>query len=146
LATLVAAIAVLAVLTDAAWLVERQEADIGLLLPAGLLGSLLFVVSLLVQATAKRLALVEAQAQQAATEVEALELLNEQIVAHMHTGILRIDDRGLVEAVNDSALKLLQLKPRTQYTLGEISVDLENQYAEWRSGLRNKPEPFRLHG
>jgi len=144
LATLVAAIAVLAVLTDAAWLVERQEADIGLLLPAGLLGSLLFVVSLLVQATAQRLALVEAQAQQAATEVEALELLNEQIVAHMHTGILRIDDRGLVEAVNDSALKLLQLKPRTQYALGEISPDLENQYAEWRSGLRNKPEPFRL--
>jgi two-component system sensor histidine kinase PilS (NtrC family) len=143
LATLVAAIATFAVLTNAAWLVERQEADVGLLLPAGLLGSLLFFVSLLVQETAKRLAFVETQAQLAATEVEALEQLNEQIVAHMQTGILRIDDRGFVEAVNDSALKLLQLKPRNQYTLGEISVDLEHQYAEWRSGLRKKPEPFR---
>ncbi len=144
LATLIAAIAVLAVLADAAWLVRRAEADIGLLLPAGILGSLLFAVSLLVQATAQRLEVVEAQASRAAQQVATLQQLNEQIVSHMDTGILQINAEGVIEPVNQAATKLLQLKPRASSSLVDVNVDLQNQYDEWLISKRHKPEPFRI--
>ena len=54
LATVIAAIAVLAVLMDTAWMVSRTEATLNMLLSAGLLGSLLFALSLLVQVMTSR--------------------------------------------------------------------------------------------
>ena len=143
LATLIAAIAVLSVLADAAWLVTRGEADISLLLPAGILGSLLFVVSLLVQLTNQRLRIAEGQASEAALEVEALQLLNEQIVSNMDTGILRIRADGTINPVNHAAIKLLQLRPRADLKLADVNVELQNQYNEWRISQRHKKEPFR---
>lgn len=143
LATLIAAIAVLSVLADAAWLVTRGEADISLLLPAGILGSLLFVVSLFVQVTNQRLRIAEGQASEAALEVEALQLLNEQIVSNMDTGILRIRADGTINPVNHAAIKLLQLRPRADLKLSDVNVELQNQYNEWRISQRHKREPFR---
>lgn len=144
LATLIAAIAVLSVLADAAWLVQRAEADIGLLLPAGILGSLLFAVSLLVQATAQRLEVVEAEASRATLQVAALQQLNEQIVSHMDTGILRISPTGVMSPVNHAAAKLLQLRPRSSINVVDVSANLHKQYSKWLINPRQKPEPFRM--
>ena len=106
LATFIAALSVLAVLVDAAWMVSRGEATLGMMVSAGLLGSLLFALSLLVQILAYRLATAEAEATEAQAAVQTLQLLNEQIISHMETGILLADGAGGAAGINDSARRL----------------------------------------
>ena len=144
LATVIAAIAVLAVLMDTAWMVSRSEATINMLLSAGLLGSLLFALSLLVQVMTSRLAEAEADAVNAKATVEALQRLNEQIIIHMETGILLADHTGSAICINDAARTLLGLAEGERVHLLNISADLANQYQEWCETSTDIPEPFRI--
>lgn len=144
LATLVAAIAVLALLTDALWLVTRGAADIGTMLPAGILGSLFFVVSLLVQLMTKRLAAAEAERQSAEMQVAALQQLNQQIVLRMETGIVLAGQDGACTPINAAAQKLLNLSERRQTTLAIIAPELDQQYRAWLTDSRQRPKPFRV--
>ena len=144
LATVIAAIAVLAVLMDTAWMVSRSEATINMLLSAGLLGSLLFALSLLVQVMTSRLAEAEADAVNAKATVEALQRLNEQIIIHMETGILLADHTGSAICINDAAQTLLGLAEGERVHLLNISADLANQYQEWCETSTDLPEPFRI--
>ena len=144
LATLIAAIAALAVLADTVWMVSRGEADFGMLLPSGVLGSLLFAVSLLFQLMASRLAMAEAQADAAESQVQALQQLNQQVILHMQTGILLVNSRGLVTAINAAAQRLLSLEPGQSSEINLVSPDLAHQYILWSEGNRHRPEPFRI--
>ena len=144
LATVIAAIAVLAVLMDTAWMVSRSEATINMLFSAGLLGSLLFALSLLVQVMTSRLAKAEADAVNARATVEALQRLNEQIIIHMETGILLADHTGSAICINDAAQTLLGLAEGERVHLLNISADLANQYQEWCETSTDLPEPFRI--
>ncbi|MDG1066013.1 MAG: ATP-binding protein [Luminiphilus sp.] len=144
LATVIAAIAVLAVLMDTAWMVSRSEATVNMLLSAGLLGSLLFALSLLVQVMTSRLAEAEADAFNAKATVEALQRLNEQIIIHMETGILLSDNAGTAICINDAAQTLLGLAEGERIHLLNISADLANQYQEWCETSTDLPEPFRI--
>lgn len=144
LATLVAAIGVLAVLFDTLWLVSRGEADIGMMLPAGILGSLIFAVSLLVQGMALRLARAEAQADAAESQVLALQEINQQIILHMDTGVLLISEDRQISPINAAAQRLMNLQPGEQVEISLISPELKNQYEQWRLGARQTPQPFRL--
>lgn len=144
LATLVAAIGVLAVLSDSLWQVAQGTVDIGMMLPAGILGSLLFAVSILMQVTAHRLARAEAQANAAETQVLALQEINQQIILHMNTGVLLINDEGRMTPINAAAQRLLNLRPGEQSEIGLVSHHLKNQYEEWLMGAGHRPEPFRI--
>ena len=144
LATVIAAIAVLAVLMDTAWMVSRGEATLNMLLSAGLLGSLLFALSLLVQVMTSRLAEAEADTIRAKATVEALQRLNEQIIVHMETGILLADTTGTAICINDAAQKLLGLKEGDRIHLLTVSADLANQYQEWCETNTALTEPFRI--
>ena len=144
LATVIAAIAVLAVLMDTAWMVGRNEATINMLLSAGILGSLLFALSLLVQVMTSRLAEAEADAVNAKATVEALQRLNEQIIIHMETGILLADHTGSAICINEAAQTLLGLAEGERVHLLNISADLANQYQEWCETSTDLPEPFRI--
>lgn len=144
LATLVAAIAVLAVLADAFWMVGHNQAEVGTLLPAGILGSLLFTVSLIVQLMASRLATAEAQADAAEARIAALQRINQQIIVHMDRGILLVDAALRLSPVNAAATRLLNLGANEMISMGQVSPDLANQYLEWLESGRHKPEPFRI--
>lgn len=144
LATVIAAIAVLAILMDTAWMVTRSEATLNMLLSAGLLGTLLFTLSLLVQFMTSRLTQAEADASQAKAKVEALQRLNEQIIIHMETGILLADHTGTAICINEAAHTLLGLNEGERIHLLNISADLANQYQEWCETSTDLPEPFRI--
>lgn len=144
LATLVAAIAVLAVLADAFWMVGQNQADVSTLLPAGILGSLLFTVSLIVQLMASRLAAAEAQVDAAEVRVAALQRLNQQIIVHMDRGIVLVDPELRLSPVNAAATRLLSLSANDTIAMGDVSPDLANQYIEWLESGQHKPEPFRI--
>lgn len=144
LATFIAALSVLAVLMDTAWMVSRGEATLGMMVSAGLLGSLLFALSLLVQIMATRLASAEAEATEAQATVQALQRLNEQIISHMETGILLAGKAGVASCINEAACRLLGFNQGDTIPLSDLSNELARQHQEWLATGSQQPEPFRL--
>ena len=144
LATLLAALAVLAVLTDTAWMISRGEATVSVLLSAGLLGSLLFALSLLVQLMASRITAAEAEAIEAQAAVERLQRLNAQIIGHMETGILLAEATGKATGINSAVERLTGVKSGQETHLLTLSAELANQFQEWRETGAIRTEPFRL--
>jgi two-component system sensor histidine kinase PilS (NtrC family) len=146
LAMLVAAISVLAILLDTTWLILRDVLDIGSLFPAGLLGLLVFGVALMVQTIAHRLGRAEELARNRASDLYNLQRLNEQIVQHMQTGILLVNNEGLVRVMNKSATRLLT--PQRQITepqgeqLKDYCVQLEDQFTQWKHSGIHRATPF----
>ena len=79
------------------------------MLSAGLLGILIFLISLLLQLIVARMANIERLADTATTQVATLEELNEQVIAHMTTGVCRISPDNQLTAMNLAAARLLEL-------------------------------------
>ena len=146
LAMLVAAISVLAILLDTAWLILRDVLDIGSLFPAGLLGLLVFGVALMVQTIAHRLGRAEELARNRSSDLYNLQRLNEQIVQHMQTGILLVNNEGIVRVMNKSAMRLLT--PERQITeqqggqLEDYCVQLADQFKQWEHSGWHRATPF----
>lgn len=146
LATLIAALSVLAILLDTAWLMLQGVLNTSHLFPAGILGLLVFAVSLMVQPIAHRLGRAEELARNRASDLYSLQRLNEQIVQHMQTGILLVDERGVVRIMNKAALGLLAPeRPATVEQgrqLGDYCAELAAQYRHWRETGSHRAKPF----
>ena len=146
LAMLVAAISVLAILLDTTWLILRDILNIGSLFPAGLLGLLIFGVALMVQTIAQRLGRAEELARNRATDLYNLQRLNEQIVQHMQTGILLVNNEGLVRVMNTSAIRLLAPEARIteekEEHLEDYCNQLADQFKQWKLSGVHRAKPF----
>lgn len=146
LATLIAALSVLAILLDTAWLMLHDVLQTTHLFPAGILGLLIFAVSLMVQPIAHRLGRAEELARNRASDLYTLQRLNEQIVQHMQTGILLVDDEGIVRIMNKSALGLLAPeRPATVEQgrqLADYCPELAYQYEHWKDSGVHRAKPF----
>lgn len=146
LATLIAAISVLAILLDTAWLMLHDVLNSSHLFPAGILGLLIFAVSLMVQPIAHRLGRAEELARNRASDLYTLQRLNEQIVQHMQTGILLVDDEGIVRIMNKAALGLLAPeRPATVEQgrqLADYCQELAYQYEHWKDRGVHRAKPF----
>ncbi len=110
---------------------------------AGLLGILIFVSALLASITAKRLKESEQHAEQASNELQTIVQMNEHIIRSMRTGILVIQNDGLILMANNAALELLgQIKINTQSNLKEISADLYNRFINWNNNTIQNHQPI----
>lgn len=146
IATAVAAIATLAVLSDSAYQLQQGLIDENGMLSAGLLGALIFLISLLLQFIVAKLAKVERLADVATTQVATLEELNEQVIAHMTTGVCRISAEGYLTPVNDAAIRLLELPEKgVAIPIAEINVGLAEHVRLWLDGGHTIATPFRRH-
>ena len=148
LATLIAAMSVLAILADTVWLIVRNNLDLNGLFPAGLLGLLIFGVSLMVQFVAIRLGRAEELARSRASDLYNLQRLNEQIVQHMQTGILLITEAGGVRVMNKAASTMLSPdRPITMEQgrmLSHYSDDLAQQFLYWQEAKQHRAQPFKV--
>ncbi len=145
-ATAVAALATLAVLSDRAYQLQQGVIDANDMLSAGLLGSLLFLISLLLQRIVGRMAKIEALADAAATQVATLEELNQQVIAHMATGVCRISEDNQLSAVNQAAAQLLNLPGTdTPVPIEALNTALAEHLRRWRAGEHTTATPFRVH-
>jgi two-component system sensor histidine kinase PilS (NtrC family) len=146
LATLIAALAVMALLLDTVWLILSGVLQTSALFPAGLLGALIFMVSLMVQAMAQRLGRAEELARSRASDLYDLQRLNEQIVQHMDTGILLVDQDGIVRVMNKSASALLvperPVLMEQGRQLAAYCQELAYQFARWRDTGQHRASPF----
>ncbi len=145
-ATLVAALTVLAILLDTLRLVSTGQLSVEAFFPAGLLGILFFVVSGIVQLIALRLGRAEAMAMQRASDLYRLQRLNEQIVQHMQTGILLVDDDNRARIMNGAAGRMLDPSRPVALEQGrpidEYSAELTQRLETYRATGRQNGVPF----
>ncbi|MFT5484801.1 MAG: two-component system sensor histidine kinase PilS (NtrC family) [Halieaceae bacterium] len=136
IATLVAAMSALATLSDTLRLVAMQLLNIKSFLPAGLLGTLYFAISLFIQLISTRMRAAQSLAQQRTQALYDLQRLNEQVVQHMKTGILLIDSNTRVRVINPAATVLLgvnsDINMQPGRPLEDYHVELARQLARWR--------------
>ena len=144
LSLLIAAITVIAVLSEGLIQFESTGKANGLL-PAGMFGTLIFLITLAVQVLARRLFRAESAALEAQQQREALKALNEEIILHMSTGVLRVDNQGQLHPINRQARQWLALEGQATYSLDNLSTPLRTQYDDWQNGLRPSGQPFKPH-
>ena len=148
LATLIAALTVMATLLDTLRLIGLQELGFESLFPAGFLGLLIFGVSLLVQGIARRLGRAEELARNRASDLYDLQRLNEQIVQHMQTGILLVSDDGIVRVMNKAATTLLAPERPAAMEhgrqLADYNSELAYQFEHWKNTGLHRTKPFTI--
>ena len=146
LATLIAALSVMATLLDTLRLVGLDELPLSAMFPAGLLGILIFGVSLLMQGIAGRLGRAEELARNRASDLYDLQRLNEQIVQHMQTGILLVGDDGVVRVMNKAAIGLLApdrpMSMEHGRQLADYNTELAYQFEHWKNSGLHRTKPF----
>jgi two-component system sensor histidine kinase PilS (NtrC family) len=149
-ATLIAAMSVIALLADTLRLINEGILGINSLFPAGLLGSLILTVSILIQLVARRLGKAEALARKRAADLYNLQRLNEQIVQHMETGILIVYASGAVRVMNQAATRLLDPSRPVPMEQGRMLADyhegLADQFNGWKADGEHNPTPLQIHG
>jgi two-component system, NtrC family, sensor histidine kinase PilS len=127
----VAAIALLAVQGIILW--ERGFSS-GDFANAGVIGGLIFVVTISVLPIAKRLRESEALIRQRDFDIANLAELNEFIVQHLRESILVVDEQDRIRLINESAGQLLKGETVPSDTLlGEVSPRLLFLLENWRS-------------
>jgi two-component system sensor histidine kinase PilS (NtrC family) len=146
LATLIASLAVLALLFDTTRLILTDALKPNSLFPAGLLGALIFGVSVMVQAIANRLGKAEELARNRASDLYNLQRLNEQIVQHMDIGILLVNQDGLVRVMNKASTTLLAperpVAVEQGRQLADYSQELAYQFEHWKDTGLHRAKAF----
>lgn len=100
---------------------------------AALLGITFFITAYICHALAMRIHESEALAESRAVDLQNLAQLNEQIVQHMQSGVLVLDNNGRVHLFNNSARNLLGFSGDiTGQPLERISSDVDNLFRHWR--------------
>lgn len=139
LATLSAAIASLAIIADTLRLISQNHLDTSSLLPSGMMGFALFVISFFIQNLAQRIRKAQFLAEQQQATVSQLEHLNQLIVQRMRTGILVSDSHSNIKMQNDAARELLQ-----QEHIGSLSGDLLNRFNQWQQQQQFQTPTLRI--
>lgn len=112
-------------------------------LQAGLLGFLLFVVSLSLQYLGGKIRKNELLAREQAVNIESLQEMNDQIIQRMHNGILVVNRNGKLLNINDAASRFLQ-SSETQESNTMLPDVLATQLQDWLEDNNSKAPPFRL--
>ncbi len=114
--------------------------------PAGILGVLLFVTSLIFSQLSKALVIAQ-QVAESESEVSAgLQELNQLIIDRMHTGILVVDDCGVIQQINSAARELLGRGEGPQaLRIGDSispELHLQDHLRRWHATPGYQTDPF----
>ena len=133
LALMFAAVAALALLLQQAFTTLAARSDAGDFASAGIVGALMFIVTLGVGPLARSLRESEERVRQREVDVANLAELNQFIVQHLRESILVVDENDTIRLINESAAPLLQAAMRAAGTpLGEVSPRLLYLLDTWR--------------
>ena len=115
---------------------------------AGLLGLVFFVSSFLASVLSRRVRLSEQLAIEREEDIINLEILNEDIIQNMRTGIIVVDHDAHIRLANSSAESLLGHIPLSnQPQLKQILPSLDERYHEWLEQPQMHQNPIRqAHG
>jgi two-component system sensor histidine kinase PilS (NtrC family) len=133
LALMFAAIAAISVLVQQTLTTLAARGDAGDFASAGIIGALIFIVTLGVAPLARNLRESEERVRQREVDVANLAELNQFIVQHLRESILVVDANDTIRLINESAALLLHGASVPQGTpLGEVSPRLLYLLDTWR--------------
>ena len=133
LALMFAAVAALALLLQQAFTTLAERSDPVDFASAGIVGALMFIVTLGVGPLARSLRESEERVRQREVDVANLAELNQFIVQHLRESILVVDDHDTIRLINESAASMLHGDPVSPGTpLGEVSPRLSYLLDTWR--------------
>lgn len=133
LAFLFAALAALALLVQQGFVTLLGRGDAGDFTAAGIVGALMFLITLGVGPLSRSLRESEERVRQRDVDVANLAELNQFIVQHLRESILVVDENDSIRLINESAAQLLMRGPVTPGTpLGEVSPRLLYLLGTWR--------------
>src|SRR5688572_29539594 len=133
LALMFAAVATLAVLVQQTLTTLAARGDASDFASAGIIGALIFIVTLGVGPLARNLRESEERVRQREVDVANLAELNQFIVQHLRESILVVDANDTIRLINESAALLLQGKSVQPGTpVGEVSPRLLYLLETWR--------------
>ena len=129
-----AAIATLSILGEQFFSLIGGVSDTSNFSAAGVLGAIIFAISLAARPLARRIQFSEALARQRGVDLANLSELNEYIVQHLRESIVVLDADNRVRLINASAAQLLGAPPNCHGTdISEASSDLASYIVQWRA-------------
>lgn len=133
-----AALATLAVLGEQFFSQMAGVSDTSNYSAAGVLGAIIFAISLAARPLARRIQFSEALARQRGVDLANLSELNEYIVQHLRESIVVVDADDRIRLINGSAAQLLGTPADCRgIELADASIDLAEHVAGWR---KRQPE------
>ncbi|MGK0498568.1 MAG: two-component system sensor histidine kinase PilS (NtrC family) [Oceanicoccus sp.] len=148
LALLTASMASLAILADTIRLINDKQLDVSSFLPTGLLGLVLFITAFLIQHLANRIRGAQQIAEQRGRDLSQLQSLNQSIVQRMRTGIIVINDNGLIQLANSAASELLadpKLNTIDNSSMVFLQPELMTQFRHWQQSPQFLSPTFRAN-
>jgi two-component system sensor histidine kinase PilS (NtrC family) len=128
-----AALATLAILGEQFFSQIAGVSDTGNYSAAGVLGAIIFAISLAAKPLAKRIQVSEELARQRGVDLANLSELNEYIVQHLRESIVVLDTNDQIRLINTSAAQLLGASDASHgRRLDEVSRTLADYIAAWR--------------
>lgn len=128
-----AALATLAVLGEQFFSQMAGVSDTSNYSAAGVLGAIIFAISLAARPLARRIQFSEALARQRGVDLANLSELNEYIVQHLRESIVVVDADDRIRLINGSAAQLLGAPADCRgIELADASIDLAEHVAGWR--------------
>jgi two-component system sensor histidine kinase PilS (NtrC family) len=141
-ALFLAAVAVIAVLTDTIWQQLNGHADIVVYASAGLLGIVLFVFATAASFVAGRMRESEDLVRQKDVDLANLAELSQYIVQHLRESLLVVDAADKIRLINESAAEILGDNHAVPGALvGEVSPRLLYSLTTWRQSERGENSP-----
>ncbi len=101
---------------------------------SGMLGAAYFTIALLALVLARRAERSEAIAVQRGIDLANLQQLNEYIIQHLHSGIVAVDEQGMIRMLNPSARRLLG----GQTTASRLDTAQPVLFTHFRTWLRDR--------
>lgn len=133
----IAAVATFGILLTQALLIRHGQPDISSLLPAGILGAMLFACAVSFSSLEKRISLSEKKAKLSAEEAADYQLLSEEIITHMLTGVVVVNEDSVISMINPSAEKMLAATNSVTSTLVGSNLrrfeGLQRSYTRWQN-------------
>ena len=132
-----AALATLAILGEQFFSQLGGASDTGDYPAAGVLGAIIFAISLAARPLARRIQVSEALARQRGVDLANLSELNEYIVQHLRESIVVVDAKNVIRLINESAALLLgSLANVRGRELADASPDLAGYVERWREDAK----------
>ncbi len=129
----IAAMAALSVLLEVSYSQFTGD-DVTKYSHAGMLGATFFVTALLAQMLSTKMKLSQVLVEQHAQNAAKSAALNEHIISSMQTGVLAVDEYGVIRLSNQSARTLLGLNQQsTGRSLADTVPALSKQLIMWRN-------------
>jgi two-component system sensor histidine kinase PilS (NtrC family) len=141
-ALFLASVAALVVLGDTIWQGLTGTADSAAYTAAGLLGLVLFVISIASSALSNRMRESEDLVRQRDLDLANLAELSQYIVQHLRESLLVVDAGDRIRLINESAAQILgDVHAVPSALLGEVSPRLLYSLSTWRQNERDRAEP-----